>query len=79
MMQPGYGAERVYNDNGSVYVIRDLWAEDASRPSGVRLERCEYKTKDFEGKVHWKPCREGVLFSDIEPYEYVMPARDWAV
>lgn len=78
-MKPGYGAERVYNENGCVYVIRDLWEEDASTPSGVRLQRCEYKMKDDAGQPHWRPCREGVSFREIEPYEYVMPTRDWAV
>lgn len=79
MMKPGYGAERVYNESGSVYVIRDLWEADATSSAGVKLQRCEYKIKDDAGVPHWRPCREGVSFSEIEPYEYVMPARNWVV
>lgn len=79
MMKPGIGAERVYEESGCVYVIRDVWREDAARPSGVSLERCEYAVKDSAGNQQWLPCREGVSFSEIEPYEYKMPARNWAV
>jgi hypothetical protein len=55
--------------DGKVYAIRDVWrltsgelvneyAEDA------RLERCEYLNKAGQ----WKPCEEGCLYSEIEPY-----------
>lgn len=65
-------AERVYEETGCVYVIRDVW-------DGKRLVRCEFKTKGSNGEEHWRPCREGVSFSEIEPYEYRMPTKAWVV
>jgi hypothetical protein len=78
MMKPGVGVERVYEHEGCVFVIRDIWREDQSKASGVSLERCEYKTKK-DGGIRWVPCREGVSFSEIEPYDYKMPPRNWVV
>lgn len=71
------GAERVYRENGCVYVIRDVWADKL----GGNLERCEFKMKTGEGDggCRWVPCREGVKFEDIQPYEYEMPAKNRAV
>lgn len=45
-----------------VYLIRDQQDEKG------RFAGCEYAVKSDDGEI-WKPCAEGVLFSDIEPYE----------
>ncbi|PDT82924.1 hypothetical protein [Sinorhizobium sp. BJ1] len=63
MMKPGYGEERRHKHEGSLYRIRDVWGDDG------RLVRCEYATKTDGGSTVWFPCREGVLFSEIEPFE----------
>lgn len=68
MNAPRIGEERRHEYEGDVFIIRDVWVKDARRPSGERLMRCEYKTR-VDGKIVWKPCYEGVLFSDIEPFE----------
>jgi hypothetical protein len=76
MTDVAYGAERVHTKDGCVYVIRDVW--EHGEPGKRKLLRCEYKVP---GGPHgrWLPCREGVSFSEIQPYEYQMPARDWVV
>ncbi len=53
---------RRYDTEQGVYLIRDQM-DEAGRFAG-----CEYAVKSDDGTV-WKPCAEGVLFSDIEPYE----------
>ena len=64
------GEERKQEWAGSLYVIRDVWDAELS-PEGfkTRLERCEYAVKNDENQTVWKPCREGVEFSEIEPFE----------
>ncbi len=65
------GVERGHETEHGVFIIRDRWVLDASRPSGFRLDTCEYAVKDETGATVWKPCAEGVHFSDIEPFERV--------
>ena len=60
---------RRYETPHGVFEIRDRWELDADRPSGFRLVTCEYAVKDDAGNKVWKPCREGVSFSEIEPFE----------
>ena len=67
MNAPRIGEERRHEYEGKVFIIRDVWVKDANRPSGERLLHCEYKTK-VGRKAVWKPCFEGVLFADIEPF-----------
>lgn len=63
------GVERRQEWNGGVYIIRDVWVLDETRPRGYRLERCEYAVKGADGRKVWKPCAEGVSFFDIEWFE----------
>ena len=72
MQHISVGAERRTEWNGGLYIIRDVW-EMTPGPEGFkgRLERCEYAVKNDEGHTIWKPCIEGVLFADIEPFEKV--------
>lgn len=58
---------RVYEHEGNVYVIRDVENWDKKSP------RCEYAVKR-DGVETWVSCKEGVLFSDIEPY---CTAKEW--
>lgn len=64
------GEERKHEWAGSLYVIRDIWDTELS-PEGfkTRLGRCEYAVKNDENQTVWKTCREGVEFSEIEPFE----------
>ncbi|MDL2203532.1 hypothetical protein QQF51_12775 [Brucella intermedia] len=57
------GARRYETDLG-VFLIRDVHDEKG------RFSGCEYAVKAEDGSEMWKPCAEGVLFSDIEPYEF---------
>nr|DAF66373.1 MAG TPA: hypothetical protein [Caudoviricetes sp.] len=54
---------RRHETEQGVYLIRDL--QDASG----RFTGCEYAVKAENSSETWKPCAEGALFSDIEPYE----------
>lgn len=63
------GEERKYETPEGVFIIRDQWV--ANLGVGVRLDRCEYAVKGDDGAKVWKPCCEGVLFADIEPFEKV--------
>lgn len=54
---------RRHETEQGVYIIRDLQDE------GERFTGCEYAVKAEGGGEIWKPCAEGVLFSEIEPYE----------
>jgi hypothetical protein len=63
------GITRRHDHDGSVYVTRDVWALDPSRVSGFKLVTCQYATKDEVGDTIWADCREGVAFSEIEPFE----------
>ncbi|TAX57122.1 hypothetical protein ELI01_18765 [Rhizobium leguminosarum] len=62
------GVTRRHLHDGKVYVIRDVWTLDASKPSGYRLVTCQYATKK-NGVKTWVNCPEGVMFSEIEPFE----------
>ncbi|MBQ0707852.1 hypothetical protein [Ochrobactrum sp. AP1BH01-1] len=53
---------RRHETEQGIYLIRDV-QDEAGRFAG-----CEYAVKSDDGTV-WKPCAEGVLFADIEPYE----------
>lgn len=48
---------RCYERDGAVYLIRDV---------GPRMG-CEYAVRGDDDVVEWKPCAEGVAFTDIEP------------
>ncbi len=66
-----YGAERRHEHDGKVYRIRDVWSV-SNRLNGRVLARCEYATKEGRrGQTVWHPCREGVSFAEIEPFEQV--------
>lgn len=70
-----YSPERKYEQDGAVYIIRDVLQDD-----GAFAGSCEYAVKSDTGQVRWAACREGVQFNEIEPFEYVMPAkRNWVV
>lgn len=53
-------AEQEWGRN--LYVVRDVLTSDL-RFAGF----CQFKTIRDDGVVVWKPCREGVEFSEIEP------------
>lgn len=54
--------------NGDVFVIRDVWSDGGNEyRKGLSLMRCEYAVHRGN-EIEWKPCAEGVRFSDIEPY-----------
>ncbi|RVK79357.1 hypothetical protein CN157_09200 [Sinorhizobium meliloti] len=58
-------------DLDQYYLIRDIWIID-DNDELVGLKTCEYGIKGEDGKgTIWKPCRQGVNFADIEPYEVV--------
>ncbi len=60
---------RIREHEGKTYVIRDIWSNGSDiYQKDDRLVRCEYAVKDGSAVV-WKPCAEGVMFADIEPYE----------
>ncbi len=62
---------RVYDHEGKTYAVRDVWSNGSHiYQNGDRLVRCEYAVKDG-GSAIWKPCAEGVMFADIEPYDWV--------
>ena len=54
---------RHYGHDGKVYRIRDVFS------TGGVFQTCEYATKDEAGLAVWTPCREGVAFADIKPFE----------
>jgi hypothetical protein len=57
-------AERHYfQGRTGLYRIRDVRDTPDSR------FRCEYATIDEAGNTVWKPCREGVNFDEIQPFE----------
>ena len=67
--------ERRYEHNGAVYIIRDVLNDDGSFGGS-----CEYAVTSETGNVRWLPCREGVTFEEIQPFQYSMPAkRNWVV
>ena len=49
---------------GATYVIRDVLTHDRHF-AGF----CQFKTRRQDGVIVWKPCPEGVEFSQIEPFE----------
>jgi hypothetical protein len=55
-----------YEYGHRLYVIRDVLTSDR-RFAGF----CQYKTQRADGLVVWKPCREGVNFSEIEPLRHL--------
>lgn len=61
-MTDGSDARRYETDQG-VYLIRDVKDEIGW------FTGCEYAVKAQDGSDMWKPCIEGVLLADIEPYE----------
>jgi hypothetical protein len=65
------GKIRKHKNEGSTYIIRDVWALDSSRNLGFRLVTCQYATKNSDGKKVWVNCREGARFDEIEPFEVV--------
>ena len=69
-----HGSERRYEHNGAAYIIRDVLTDEGT------FMACEYAVKSESGHVRRLPCREGVFFEEIQPFEYAMPAkRTWVV
>jgi len=54
---------RRYDTEQGIYLIRDV------RDEVGRFAGCEYAVKAADSSEIWKPCAEGVLFAEIEPYE----------
>jgi hypothetical protein len=52
--------ERVYIDDGYVYLLRDVRVDD-------RFVRVEYGTRLEDGTVKWMPTHEGVEFKHSQP------------
>lgn len=67
---PIHGEPRIYTVDAGTFIIRDVKEMYAS-PEGFKTRRlgCEYAINDGQGGSLWKPCGEGVLFSEIEPFE----------
>jgi len=53
--------------DGKLYLIRDTF-------NGLRLQ-CQYGVKGEGTAVDWKDCRQGVNFSEIEPFA-VLPVDE---
>ncbi|MFD1326748.1 hypothetical protein [Mycoplana ramosa] len=69
-LTPFTSDERRYEQDGMTYVFRDQYQVDENGNRHGRIQ-VQYATKHEDGNTVWKPCREGVNFSEVEPFEAV--------
>lgn len=62
MGEPKLSEWRVIQHERGVYIIRDIL-----HASGKFSGQCQYAVRDDQ-EMTWRPCVEGVLFADIEPF-----------